>query len=97
MRNLFLLATLATLSTPAFAAEKAYQVTGPVLEINESKIVVEKAKGKWEIARNAATKAPADIKVGDKVTIHYTMTATDIEAKGPKAATGEKPAKPAAK
>ncbi len=60
----------------------AYQVTGPVLEMTDSKIVVQKGKEKWELARDAGTKVTGDVKVGDKVTVEYKMTATSIEAKG---------------
>ena len=74
------------LSNAAFAAgAKDYQVTGPVLEVNDSMIAVEKGKDRWEIARDANTKAGGEVKVGDKVTVHYTMTATSIEAKAAKA------------
>jgi len=62
----------------------AYQVTGPVLEVTPTKIVVQKGKEKWEIARDPSTKAPAAVKVGDKVTVEYSMTATDIEVKAAK-------------
>jgi hypothetical protein len=79
-------AALLALSLSAAAADKSYQVTGPVVEVTDSKIVVEtKDDGKWEIARSAATKTAGAIKVGDKVTVKYTMTATSIEAKGDKA------------
>ena len=64
----------------AFAA-KTYQVTGPVLEVSDSKIVVEKGKEKWEIDRTADTKVTGDLKVGSKVTIEYTMTAKTVEVK----------------
>ena len=63
---------------------KSYQVTGPVLEMNDNMIVVQKGKERWEIARTADTKVNGDVKVGTKVTIMYTMTATEIEAKGGK-------------
>ena len=65
-----------------FAAQfaSAYQVTGPVLEVTDTKIVVQKGKEKWELKKDAGTKA-ADIKVGDKVTAEYTMTATTITSK----------------
>ena len=69
------------LSSEAFAAGKDYQVTGPVLEVNDSMIAVEKGKDRWEIKKDSSTKTSGDVKVGDKVTVHYTMTATDIEAK----------------
>lgn len=79
------------LLTPAVAF--AYQVTGPVLEVTDTKIVVQKGKDKWEIARDASTKVTGDLKVGAKVTIEYKMTATTVEVKGAPA----KEAKPAAK
>ena len=62
----------------------AYQVTGPVLEVTDSKIVVEKDKEKWEIARDKETKGDKNIKKGDRVTIQYRMTATEIESKAGK-------------
>ena len=36
---------------------------------------------KWEIARDEATKLLGVVKVGDKVTVYYRMTATKIESK----------------
>ncbi|MEI6564093.1 MAG: hypothetical protein WCO42_07290 [bacterium] len=65
---------------------KTYQVTGPVLELTDAKIVVEKGKEKWEIARTADTKVTGDLKVGAKVTIEYTMAATDVKVKTDKPA-----------
>lgn len=83
--------SLAQWSTAVFAvtmflgtAAHAYQVTGPVLEVTDSKIVVEKDKERWEIARDKSTKAPAGIKKGDRVTIQYNMTATSIELRDAK-------------
>jgi len=60
---------------------KTYQVTGPVLEITDTMIVVQKGKDKWEIAKDANTNVKGDLKVGAKVTIQYEMKATDIEVK----------------
>jgi hypothetical protein len=69
-------------AAPAFAASaKAYQVTGPVVEVNNDMIVVMKGKDRWEIARDASSKVPADVKKGDKVTVYYKMTATEVESK----------------
>ncbi len=62
----------------------AYQVTGPVVEVTNSKIVVKKGKENWEIARDAGTKMTGDVKVGDKVMVEYRMTATSIEPKAQK-------------
>ena len=89
IRTVIAIVTLA-LASSAFA----YQVTGPVLEVTDSKIVVQKGKEKWEIARTKDTKVTGDLKVGAKVTITYTMTAASIEAKEAKGdAKAEKPAK----
>jgi hypothetical protein len=82
---------LALSSTALAAGPKTYQVTGPVLEMNDSMIAVQKGKDRWEIARDSNTKVTGDLKVGAKVTITYTMSATEVEVKP------EKGAKPAAK
>ena len=81
------------LSSAAFAAGvQDYQVTGPVAEVNDSMIVIEQGakKERFEIARDSSTKMSGAVKVGDKVTVHYKMTATDVEAKAGKAEKGEK-------
>ncbi len=66
----------------AFAGTTSYQVTGPVLEVKSDSITIQKGKEKWEIARDKDTKIDGDLKVGSKVTIHYTMKATSVEVKG---------------
>jgi hypothetical protein len=73
----------------AAAAAKTYQVTGPVLEVSDDKIVVQKGADRWEITRDASTKVTGDLKVGAKVTIEYRMTATSAEVKP--AAAAKKP------
>jgi len=72
---------LLALALPAAAATKTYQVTGPVLEVNDTMIAVQKGKDRWEIARDASTKVTGDLKVGSKVTIEYRMTATAVDVK----------------
>ena len=76
---------LGLLTASIHAAEaKDYQVTGPVVEVNPTYIVVQKDKGagqeKWQIATDASTKG-AKPKVGDRVMVHYYMTASSIEVK----------------
>jgi hypothetical protein len=83
---------LALSGTVLAGATKTYQVTGPILEMNDSMIAVQKGKDRWEIAKEASTKATGEMKVGDKVTITYTMAATEIESKA-----AAKPAKADAK
>jgi hypothetical protein len=81
------------ISMVVFAAgPKTYQVTGPVLEVKDDSITVQKGTEKWEIARDKSTKVTGDLKVGSKVTIQYQMKATDIEVKAEtaKAATAKK-------
>ena len=75
---------------PAAAATKTYQVTGPVLEVNDTMIAVQKGKDRWEIARDASTKVTGDLKVGSKVTIEYRMTATAVDVKAEKASSTKK-------
>ncbi|MGA7275581.1 MAG: hypothetical protein WBX14_12110 [Candidatus Udaeobacter sp.] len=85
------------LSSAAFAAgAKTYQVTGPVLEVTDSMIVIEKGakKERWEINRDANTKVTGDLKVGEKVTVTYTMTATEAEVKAGKGKKKEAAAAP---
>lgn len=77
-------------------AALAYQVTGPVLEVTDGKIVVEKGKEKWEIARDKDTKVTGELKKGSRVTVEYRMTATKIESrdvKGKDAKGAKAPAK----
>jgi hypothetical protein len=69
-------------ATAAFAGPtKTYQVTGPVLEVKEDMVVVQKGKEKWEVAKDKDTKVTGDLKVGSKVTVSYTMKAATIDAK----------------
>ena len=68
-------------STVALAGPIQYQVTGPVLEVTDNAIVVQKGNEKWEIARDKATGVSGDLKVGSKVTVFYTMQAAKIEVK----------------
>src|SRR6201987_1560935 len=91
MKAAFSLLAAASLafSSVAFAGAKTYEVTGPVLEVNDSMIAVQKGKDRWEINRDANTKVTGDLKVGEKVKITYTMSATDVEVKAGKGAKKE--------
>ena len=73
-------------SVPAGAGSaNTYQVTGPVLEVNNDIIAVQKGKDRWELARDASTKVNGDLTVGAKVTIQYRMIATQVDVKPGKA------------
>jgi predicted tellurium resistance membrane protein TerC len=100
MKRILILTTALLLVAPM---AMAYQVTGPVLDVTDTKIVVEKGKEKWEIARDANTKVQGELKKGAKVTVEYKMTATSVVVKGEGKAkskekdTGKAAGKPAAK
>ena len=70
----------------AGATAKTYQVTGPILEINDTFIAVQKGKDRWEISKDATAKINGALKVGAKVTITYTMIASQVDVKPDKAA-----------
>jgi hypothetical protein len=81
-RVLALVVIILVMPVLVFAASvKSYQVTGPVLEVTDNMIAVQKGKDRWEIARDKDTKVTGDLKVGAKVTIEYGMTATKVEVK----------------
>ena len=75
-----MLAFAAAAPVSAASADK-YQVTGPVLELTDTTIVVQKGTQRWELARDASTKITGELKVGAKVTIEYRMTATTVVVK----------------
>lgn len=74
-----IIAALLLASTFAFA--KDYQVTGTVLDVKGDTIIVDKKGEKFEIVMPATTKKKGEVKKGDKVTVYYSMSATEIEVK----------------
>src|SRR5438094_9654563 len=86
--------SLALTSAVFAAGAKTYQVTGPVLEVTDSMIAVQKGKDRWEVNRDSNTKVTGDLKVGEKVTVTYTMSATEVEVKAGKGAKKEAKAAP---
>ena len=73
------------MSGAAFAGTpSSYQVTGPITAVDNTMITVMKGAEKFEIARDSSTKATGDLKVGERVTIKYTMMAKQIEVKADK-------------
>ncbi len=93
-----LVVLILVLAIPTFAAAaavKTYQVTGPVLEVTDSMIVVQKGHDRWEIARDKDTTVNGDLKVGNKVTIEYRMIATKVDVKEAKKAEAKATKKPA--
>jgi hypothetical protein len=86
LRTLAMVAALSLLPVFGMTAPKTYQVTGPILELTDTLIVVQKGQDRWELARDASTKVTGALKVGAKVTIEYRMTATSVEVKAATAA-----------
>lgn len=87
-----IIAGIVLLSTATLGAAdaKSYQVTGPVLEVTDTTITVQKGDEKWQLARTKGTKIAGDLKVGSKVTVYYQMVATDVEVKADKPAKKDK-------
>ncbi len=71
-----------TVATLQAGEAKTYQVTGPVIEVSEKYVIVQKDEDKWQIAADKSM--TAKLKKGDKVTIKYQMIATDVESKAAK-------------
>ena len=81
-RTMSIFAAVLLLASVAIAAgPKDYQVTGPVLDVSDDVITVQKGSEKWEIGRNKDTKINGDLKKGSKVTIQYKMSATSVDVK----------------
>ena len=80
LAGLTLVRLIAVAAAVAESADK-YQVTGPVLEVTDTMIAVQKGQDRWEVARDAGTKVTGDLKKGSKVTIKYRMVATTVEVK----------------
>ena len=65
----------------ALADAKDYQVTGPIVSIDENVIVIQKGDEKWQIDLNKDTKIEGKLAVGEKVTVYYHMIASKIDKK----------------
>jgi hypothetical protein len=78
--TLFVLA----LAAGGYTSAKSYQVTGVIKAADATGMTVEKsAKETWQFELTKDTKGTTP-KVGDRVTISYRMTATEIEASNKK-------------
>jgi hypothetical protein len=61
------------------AGPKTYTITGPVLAMDDTSITLQAGKEKWQFARGAATAMGGSVKVGDTVTLTYSMSATKVD------------------
>ena len=74
-----LILVVMALAYSAYAAVKTYQFTGVVKTVAGDTFTVQKSASEtWEFTKDASTKGTP--KVGDRVTVHYKMIATDVEA-----------------
>ena len=81
-----LILVVTALTYSAFAAAKTYQFTGVVKTVTGDTFTVQKsATETWEFSKDAST--TGTVKVGDRVTVHYRMVATNVE---PNAGAGKK-------
>ena len=72
------------LAAGGYASAKSYQFTGVVKAVDSNTLTVEKsAKETWQFELTKDTKGVTP-KVGNRVTISYKMTATEIEANSKK-------------
>lgn len=86
-------AAIFAVASASAAAPSEYQVTGAVTAITDTVLTVQKGREIFECGRNAETKMTGGTpKIGDKVTVHYTITASLVEDKG--VAAIKPPAKP---
>lgn len=83
--SLLAIASLA-LSSVAFAGGKTYQVTGQVVKVSDSMVVIQNGTQKWEIARDTTSKVKGDLKKGSTATVTYTMHVTAVDVKAMSAA-----------
>jgi hypothetical protein len=87
--TLVLLILVAIVTVGAYAAAKNYQFTGVVKTVQGDTFTVQKSASEtWEFSKDASTKGT--FKVGDKVTVHYKMIATEVEASAAPAAKPKK-------
>lgn len=80
-KSVIALALALAFAGPVLADDHNYQVTGPVLSVTPTSIVVKKGSSPWEVSRDANTKVTGDLKVGSKVTIQYHMVADTVTVK----------------
>ena len=83
MKTRLLLFLLFIFAAGLRAAEspRTYQVTGAVTALSDTMITVQKGEEKFEITRSPATKVDGTLAVGNRVTVHYRMSAESVNVK----------------
>jgi hypothetical protein len=78
--NLRVACLLLTLPFAALAADHKYEATGPVVSVDGNQFTIQKGKENWTFTMGPDLKSNT-FKVGDKVTVHYFMTAKSVDVK----------------
>jgi hypothetical protein len=79
------------------AEPTANQITGSLVAITDTTLTILNGNERQEVARTADTKGTHSLKVGDKITVTYTITpsnakmATNVDLKADKEARAEDP------
>jgi hypothetical protein len=60
-----------------------YEVTGTVLELTASRIVIEKGTSRWELVRTPSLRITGELTVGARVTITYLLVGVKSELHSP--------------
>lgn len=68
-------------SIAAGAGTRAILITGPVTDVREDMIVIQKGKQQWEIARGPSTKVRGELRKGALVTIEVYLSAGNIDVR----------------
>lgn len=76
------LAALQLLVPTVFAQTAIYQITGRVMELSDTKIVIVSNHQRMIILRNNETKVVGPMRIGSVVTIDYKMTARIVQVVG---------------
>lgn len=80
LRSIFVLVGL-LMALSVNAATRAVVISGPVTEVRDDVIVIQKGKQQWEIARGAATKVRGELRKGALVTIEVYLSAGTIDVR----------------
>jgi len=70
----------ARMDTPS-SGPRSYQVTGPLVKLNDDFITVAKDNEQWEMRRNSETKINGQFAIGSRVSVAYKMSAMSIDVK----------------
>ena len=70
----------ARMDTPS-SGPRSYQVTGPLVTLNDDVITVAKDNEQWEMRRNSETKINGQLAIGSRVSVVYKMSAMSIDVK----------------